>query len=43
MGENTFKSITNGAVLKDRIFVADNANQAIRVLKLNKVTIAEQK
>ncbi|MGL2995064.1 hypothetical protein [Flavobacterium sp. TSSA_36] len=43
MGENAFNSITNCALLKDRLFVADNTNQVIRVLKLNKVTIAEQK
>jgi hypothetical protein len=43
MGENAFNSITNCALLKDRLFVADNTNQVIRVLKLNKATIAEQK
>lgn len=43
MGENAFNSITNCTLLKDRLFVADNTNQVIRVLKVNKATIAEQK
>lgn len=43
MGNTPFNAITNVAIQNDRLFVADNTNQIIRVLKLNKATIAEQK
>lgn len=43
MGQEPFTSISNCTLLDNRLFVADNANQKIRVLKINKVTIAEQK
>jgi hypothetical protein len=43
MGANPFGSIVSTAQLNDRLFLADNTNQKIRVIKLNKTTIAEQK
>ena len=43
MGANPFGSIVSTAQLEDRLFLADNTNQKIRVIKLNKSTIAEQK
>lgn len=42
MGQNPFGSIVSTAILNDRIFLSDNSNKKIRVLKLNKSTIAEQ-
>lgn len=43
MGANPFGSIVSTAQLNDRLFLADNTNQKIRIIKLNKSTIAEQK
>ncbi|PWA08567.1 hypothetical protein [Flavobacterium laiguense] len=43
MGANPFGSIVSTAQLNDRLFLADNTNQKIRVIKLNQTTIAEQK
>jgi hypothetical protein len=43
MGANPFGSIVSTAQLNDRLFLADNTNQKIRVVKLNQTTIAEQK
>jgi hypothetical protein len=43
MGTNPFGSIVGTAQLNDRLFLADNTNQKIRVIKLNQTTIAEQK
>lgn len=43
MGKNPFGSIVSTAKLNDRIFLSDNTNKKIRVIKLNKSTIAEQK
>ncbi|WP_414000278.1 hypothetical protein ACMDB5_06925 [Flavobacterium sp. W1B] len=43
MGENSFGTIVSTAQLNDRLFLADNTNQKIRIIKLNKSTIAEQK
>jgi hypothetical protein len=43
MGANPFGSIVSTAQLEDRLFLADNTNQKIRIIKLNKSTIAEQK
>lgn len=43
MGANPFGNIVSIAQLDDRIFLADNTNKEIRVIKLNKSTIAEQK
>lgn len=42
MGQNPFGSIVSTALLNDRIFLSDNSNKKIRVLKLNKSVIAEQ-
>lgn len=42
MGQNPFGSIVGIAQLNDRLFLSDNTNKKIRVLKLNKSTIAEQ-
>ncbi|MGQ7944288.1 hypothetical protein [Flavobacterium sp. WC2509] len=43
MGANAFGSIVSIVQLDDRLFLADNTNQKIRIIKLNKSTIAEQK
>ena len=43
MGQNPFGTIVSTALLNDRIFLSDNTNKTIRVVKLNKSTIAEQK
>ncbi|WP_264553959.1 hypothetical protein [Flavobacterium sp. N2038] len=43
MGQNSFGTIVGTAQLNDRIFLSDNTNKKIRVIKLNKSTIAEQK
>ena len=43
MGQNPFTSVFNCALLDHRLFVTDNASQSVRILKINKVTIAEQK
>lgn len=43
MGTNPLGSIVSVAQLDDRLFLADYTNQKIRVIKLNKTTIAEQK
>ncbi|KQO21621.1 hypothetical protein ASF10_12780 [Flavobacterium sp. Leaf82] len=42
LGANPFGSIVSVAQLNDRLFLSDNTNKKIRVLKLNKATIAEQ-
>lgn len=42
MGTNPFGSIVSVAQLNDRLFLSDNTNKSIRVLKLNKAIIAEQ-
>jgi hypothetical protein len=43
MGVNPFGSIVSTAQLNDRIFLSDNTNKKIRVIKLNQSTITEQK
>lgn len=43
MGANPFGNIVSTAQLNDRLFLADNTNQKIRIIKLNQTTIAEQK
>lgn len=43
MGSNPFGSIVSTAQLNDRIFLSDNTNKKIRVIKLNQSTITEQK
>lgn len=43
MGQNSFGTIVSIAQLNDRIFLSDNTKKTIRVIKLNKSTIAEQK
>ncbi|MFH6962916.1 hypothetical protein [Flavobacterium plurextorum] len=43
MGQNPFGTIVSTVLLNDRIFLSDNTNKTIRVVKLNKSTIAEQK
>ncbi|WP_223704203.1 hypothetical protein [Flavobacterium potami] len=42
LGKNAFGTIVGTAQLNDRIFLSDNTNKKIRVIKLNKSTIAEQ-
>lgn len=42
LGQNAFGTIVGTAQLDDRIFLSDNINKKIRVIKLNKSTIAEQ-
>ncbi|CAM3452467.1 hypothetical protein [Flavobacterium chungbukense] len=42
LGKNPFGTIVGTAQLNDRIFLSDNTNKKIRVIKLNKSTIAEQ-
>lgn len=43
MGANPFGSIVSTAQLNDHIFLSDNTNKRIRVIKLNSSTITEQK
>jgi hypothetical protein len=43
MGANPFGNIVGIAQVEDRLFLADNKAQKIRIIKLNKSTIAEQK
>ncbi|WDF58543.1 hypothetical protein PQ462_17670 [Flavobacterium sp. KACC 22758] len=43
LGQNPFGVIVGNAQLDDRIFLSDNTNKKIRIIKLNKSTIAEQK
>lgn len=43
MGVNPFGTIVSTAQLNDRIFLSDNTNKKIRVIKLNQSTITEQK
>ncbi|WP_242670281.1 YncE family protein [Flavobacterium frigidimaris] len=43
MGANPFGTIVSTAQLNDRIFLSDNTNKKIRVIKLNHSTITEQK
>jgi hypothetical protein len=43
MGANPFGSVVSTAQLNDRLYLADNKNQKIRIVKLNKSIIAEQK
>jgi hypothetical protein len=43
MGSNPFGTIVSTAQLEDHLFLADNSNQKIRIIKLNKSTISEQK
>lgn len=43
MGVNSFGSILSAAQLNDRIFLSDNTNKKIRIIKLNNSTIMEQK
>jgi len=42
MGANPFGSIVSTAQLNDRIFLSDNTNKKVRVIKLNQSTITEQ-
>lgn len=42
LGKNPFGTIVGTAQLDDRIFLSDNTNKKIRVIKLNKSVIAEQ-
>ncbi|MDA6072319.1 hypothetical protein NJT12_22070 [Flavobacterium sp. AC] len=42
LGTNPFGTIVSVAQLNDRLFLSDNTNKTIRVLKLNKSAIAEQ-
>jgi hypothetical protein len=43
MGANPFGSIVSIALLNDRLFLADNSNQKIRIIKLNQSSIVEQR
>lgn len=43
MGANPFGNIVGIAQVEDRLFLADHKAQKIRIIKLNKSTIAEQK
>ena len=43
MGANPFGSVVSTAQFNDRIFLSDNTNKKIRVIKLNSSTITEQK
>jgi hypothetical protein len=43
MGANPFGNIVSISQVDDRLFLADNKAQKIRIVKLNKSTIAEQK
>ncbi|MEH0155429.1 hypothetical protein V6R21_14880 [Limibacter armeniacum] len=42
MGENSFGSIVSVAKLNDLLFLSDNSNKKIRVIKLNEATISER-
>jgi len=42
LGQNPFGTIVSVAQLNDRLFLSDNTNKTIRVIKLNKSVIAEQ-
>ncbi|WP_307297752.1 PQQ-binding-like beta-propeller repeat protein [Flavobacterium sp. SORGH_AS_0622] len=42
LGQNSFGTIVGTAQLNDFIFLSDNTNKKIRIIKLNKSTIAEQ-
>jgi hypothetical protein len=42
MGQNPFGNIVSTAQLNDRIFLSDNSNKKIRIIKLNQSTITEQ-
>ncbi|UWY28068.1 hypothetical protein N4T20_20395 [Flavobacterium sp. TR2] len=42
LGKNAFGTIVGTAQLDDRIFLSDNTNKKIRVIKVNKSVIAEQ-
>ncbi|MCV9928850.1 hypothetical protein OIU83_14355 [Flavobacterium sp. LS1R49] len=43
MGANIFGSIVSTAQLNDRLFLADNTNKKIRIIKLNQSAITEQR
>jgi hypothetical protein len=43
MGQNPFGTIVSTAQLDDRLFLSDNTNQKIRIIKLNQSTITEHK
>jgi hypothetical protein len=43
MGQNNFGTIVGTAQLNDRLFLSDNSNQKIRVIKLNQSAITEQR
>lgn len=43
MGQNNFGNIVSVAQLNDRLFLSDNTNKKIRVIKLNKSAITEQR
>ncbi|MNY58583.1 hypothetical protein D3C86_1949320 [compost metagenome] len=43
MGVNPFGSVVSVAQMNDRIFLSDNTNKKIRVIKLNQSIITEQK
>ena len=43
MGANPFGTIVSTAQLNDRLFLADNTNQKIRIIKLNQSAIVEQR
>ena len=43
LGANSFGSVVSTAILNDRIFISDNTNKKIRIIKLNHSTITEQK
>jgi hypothetical protein len=43
MGGNPFGSIVSTVQLNDRLFLSDNVNQKIRIIKLNQAGITEQK
>ncbi len=43
MGANPFGAIVSTAQLDDRLFIADNSNQKIRIIKLNQSAIVEQR
>ncbi|WP_225585238.1 hypothetical protein [Flavobacterium sp. MDT1-60] len=42
MGANPFGTVLSTALFNDRIFLSDNTNKKIRVIKLNQSTITEQ-
>jgi hypothetical protein len=42
MGANPFGGIVSMIQLNDRLFLSDNTNKKIRVIKLNQSTITEQ-